>query len=285
MPVKAGSITPRETYYDGYRFRSRLEARWAVFFDTAGIKYEYEPEGFGRGADSYMPDFYLPDPGTHQLSEGMWGPGEFTRTVPGIYVEVKPDRSGAADELVKAIQAVSSGAIERLLILSEVPEIVPSWLDGDGSLPHFPCLVHAGDTVVVRWFYFFDSRDEDFEKGTVDFYVRGNLRYSDETSVVRFGDDLLPSITDAKQMLHCIYDRNLPRRYKGTDNFSSNCLTFRAFAEARAHRFDHGEEKQEARQTAWDETVNRRSRQELDSIKELCSRLSRVHTQISPAQG
>lgn len=35
-----------ETYYNGYRFRSRLEARWAVFFDAAGIKYEYEPEGF-----------------------------------------------------------------------------------------------------------------------------------------------------------------------------------------------------------------------------------------------
>ena len=35
-----------ETYYKGYRFRSRLEARWAVFFDAAGIKYEYEPEGF-----------------------------------------------------------------------------------------------------------------------------------------------------------------------------------------------------------------------------------------------
>ena len=35
-----------ETVYNGYRFRSRLEARWAVFFDAAGIKYEYEPEGF-----------------------------------------------------------------------------------------------------------------------------------------------------------------------------------------------------------------------------------------------
>ncbi len=30
-------IKPIETYYDGYRFRSRLEARWAVFFKVAGI--------------------------------------------------------------------------------------------------------------------------------------------------------------------------------------------------------------------------------------------------------
>jgi hypothetical protein len=36
-------IKPIETEYGGYKFRSRLEARWAVFFDTAKIKYEYEP--------------------------------------------------------------------------------------------------------------------------------------------------------------------------------------------------------------------------------------------------
>ena len=40
------TIRAIETRYNGYRFRSRLEARWAVFFDTLGIRYEYEPEGF-----------------------------------------------------------------------------------------------------------------------------------------------------------------------------------------------------------------------------------------------
>jgi hypothetical protein len=35
-----------ETRYRGYRFRSRSEARWAVFFDAAGIAWQYEPEGF-----------------------------------------------------------------------------------------------------------------------------------------------------------------------------------------------------------------------------------------------
>ena len=55
-------IKPIETIYNGYRFRSRLEARWAVFFDAARIKYEYEPEGFDLGDGVYyLPDFYLPD--------------------------------------------------------------------------------------------------------------------------------------------------------------------------------------------------------------------------------
>lgn len=51
-----------ETVYNGYRFRSRLEARWAVFFDTLGIEYQYEPEGFDLGeAGWYLPDFWLPE--------------------------------------------------------------------------------------------------------------------------------------------------------------------------------------------------------------------------------
>jgi len=50
-----------ETRYNGYRFRSRLEARWAVFFENIGIKYKYETEGFDFGnGHRYLPDFWLP---------------------------------------------------------------------------------------------------------------------------------------------------------------------------------------------------------------------------------
>ena len=49
-----------ETLYDGFRFRSRLEARWAVFFNAAGIKYQYEPEGFVlQDGTWYLPDFFI----------------------------------------------------------------------------------------------------------------------------------------------------------------------------------------------------------------------------------
>jgi hypothetical protein len=50
-----------ETRYKNYRFRSRLEARWAVFFDALGIAWEYEKEGYDLGdAGWYLPDFWLP---------------------------------------------------------------------------------------------------------------------------------------------------------------------------------------------------------------------------------
>lgn len=88
------SIQAIETIYDGYRFRSRLEARWAVFFHEAGIQYEYEPEGFNlpkRGY--YLPDFYLP---------------QF-----GAYVEIKPlsvspeDEEIAKDKLIELFYGTS----------------------------------------------------------------------------------------------------------------------------------------------------------------------------------
>lgn len=56
------AIQAIETVYKGYRFRSRSEARWAVFFDTLGVKYIYEPEGYVfEDGTRYLPDFYLPN--------------------------------------------------------------------------------------------------------------------------------------------------------------------------------------------------------------------------------
>jgi len=49
------------TRYDGYLFRSRLEARWAVFFNHINLPYEYEIEGYKlNNGKCYLPDFYLP---------------------------------------------------------------------------------------------------------------------------------------------------------------------------------------------------------------------------------
>lgn len=50
-----------QTEYAGHLFRSRLEARWAVFFDHAGIKWQYELQGYECKGHRYLPDFYLPD--------------------------------------------------------------------------------------------------------------------------------------------------------------------------------------------------------------------------------
>lgn len=54
------NIKPIPTQYKGYKFRSRLEARFAVFFDALSQGFRYEPEGYNleRGLN-YLPDFFL----------------------------------------------------------------------------------------------------------------------------------------------------------------------------------------------------------------------------------
>jgi hypothetical protein len=59
--MKARRIKSKNTFYNGYNFRSRLEARWAVWFDCMEIKYRYESEGFDLDGKAYLPDFWLPD--------------------------------------------------------------------------------------------------------------------------------------------------------------------------------------------------------------------------------
>jgi len=67
------------TFYKGNYYRSRLEAKWAVYFDFLGVEYQYEPEGYAlSNGQKYLPDFYLP--------------------VVGIYVEVKPSNYKNEDE-------------------------------------------------------------------------------------------------------------------------------------------------------------------------------------------
>ena len=105
-----------ETVYNGYKFRSRLEARWAVFFDAAGIKYEYEPQGFELSdGTKYLPDFYLPDY--------------------RYYVEVKPNRDGAVDEINKACKFIGD-KIQALLILGNIPEKT------DVDIYHYPAIYY-----------------------------------------------------------------------------------------------------------------------------------------------
>ena len=54
------TIKSIETKYNGFRFRSRLETRWAICFDMVGLKYEYEVEGFEMNGIRYLQDFYIP---------------------------------------------------------------------------------------------------------------------------------------------------------------------------------------------------------------------------------
>jgi hypothetical protein len=63
QPVSQGAamISAIPTSHNGVKFRSRLEARWAYFFDILSVPYRYEYEGFQLGDRWYVPDFWLPE--------------------------------------------------------------------------------------------------------------------------------------------------------------------------------------------------------------------------------
>jgi hypothetical protein len=51
---------PIDPRYAGFRFHSRLEAQWAVFFDALGISWRYKPQGYKLpDGTQCLPDFEM----------------------------------------------------------------------------------------------------------------------------------------------------------------------------------------------------------------------------------
>jgi len=48
-----------ETWHNGVLYRSRGEAKWSVFLNHLGVKFEYETQGFNTDGSWYLPDFVI----------------------------------------------------------------------------------------------------------------------------------------------------------------------------------------------------------------------------------
>ncbi len=70
------TIKAHPTKYNGVKFRSRLEARWAAFFDLCLWDWEYEPIDL----DGWVPDFRVTFPCSHSECSGSHS----------LLVEIKP---------------------------------------------------------------------------------------------------------------------------------------------------------------------------------------------------
>lgn len=111
-------IKPIQTEYRGYLFRSRLEARWAVFFDACGVDWEYEPEGYDLGNGiHYLLDFLL-----HNVQLGAFGPDSNYSDIRNLYVEVKGRMSKEDSEKIMAFY--KAGITGTLPGISDTPVLV-----------------------------------------------------------------------------------------------------------------------------------------------------------------
>lgn len=197
-------IKPIETNYKGCRFRSRLEARWAVFFDNLGIEWEYEPEGFELpDGTRYLPDFYLPKE--------------------EAYVEIKAPRPGCVEELRKAVGFVDGSKIKRLLILTNIPEVSK----GVPLIPmiHFDCRYL---TQMVCWFEWFCPED---------------ICFISPTSHETFADLWLNTTEKLFDKSPVEFEKNINRYYEESERvIVENCRDAKAYMAARSARFEFGEE-------------------------------------------
>jgi len=112
-PSHATTAIP--TRYQGTEFRSRLEARWAAWFDFVGWRWEYEPIDL----PGWIPDFILTGE-THSL-----------------LVEIKPTETVDGFDLGKINTAMVNGGDRReVLLLGRSPLLrgeydnVLGWLCG-----------------------------------------------------------------------------------------------------------------------------------------------------------
>lgn len=132
------SIKAIETYYAGCRFRSRLEARWAVFFDTLGIPWEYETQGYWVGVYEdrrrrYLPDFWLPETETWVEVKGAAHMLDF---------ELLADAIDFGHGLPAVTE--SEGTTRGLLLLGPIPRVSPAPLPSGQPdyVPGHPILQH-----------------------------------------------------------------------------------------------------------------------------------------------
>lgn len=215
-----------ETIYNGYRFRSRLEARWAVFFDAAGIKYEYEPEGFRyksmwEGNEYfYLPDFYL-----SELK---------------MYVEVKGSKEALIDDFRKIAVSIDWDATPiaecGILILGEIPNYEKiCW----GNVPMFTYLFRCSNCVGVEHAIFWERcRFDKKKQQLVDCLtiIEGNSNiidtlYSFEEDYIDSESSDIPDFITTEEMFT---KEKLRSRLK--HEFLANC-----FMKARQARFEYGE--------------------------------------------
>lgn len=112
-------LKPIPTKYNRHLFRSRLEARYAIYFDELNVEWVYEGEGYDLDGVRYLPDFYLPKY--------------------KIYAEIKPKELNALEH--KKCRLLVNATQKRVVELIGLPHtdtntvIIPS--------QHFICPIYG----------------------------------------------------------------------------------------------------------------------------------------------
>lgn len=190
-----------ETKYKGYRFRSRLEARWAVFFDAMGIEWEYEKEGYELPSGWYLPDFWLP-----QVD---------------MFAEIKGE----------AFKNIELGLCSQLCYESKTPVLA---LSGIPSLRYYPAIIqveynHGAWDGRVAILDILDSNH---------YFISESRFFTEDFDSIDLGCRYEPMPESKEYALGNMLE-NITKKRKYTEPDCHSCL--KAVEAARSARFEHGE--------------------------------------------
>lgn len=156
-----------ETLWKGYRFRSRTEARWAVFLEKLGVQFDYEPEGVILPSGPYLPDFRL-----RSFPIGIFPGG---RADQEVWLEIKGGEP-TEEEIAKCVE-LSEEAKAPVLLAVGAPNLAPQVLLFDDVMEDFirPIMPH-----LIGWLSFVEVGRGDEAAIAVGRPARGPDDDSDE---------------------------------------------------------------------------------------------------------
>lgn len=198
-----------QTVYKGYKFRSRLEARWAVFFDTLGVDWEYEVEGFELGDGVYyLPDFKV------TTSDGAV-----------VWYEIKPFNENHCDKFAKFKELLEGSASKIndahavMLCGDPVKRLVETDDEDFGMCPR------CGIINTFAYGIYHSFEETHFGCMVCDYYTPGGRN-----------DDLVPGLV-CRSRSHKGANSVFSSEYKGV--YLPKIAA--AASKARSARFEHGE--------------------------------------------
>ena len=217
-----------QTVYKGYKFRSRLEARWAVFFDalaeksTMAPKWTYEPEGFDLDGVYYLPDFRV-DYGVHTA-----------------YIEIK-GKKPTDDEILKG-KKLASHLKQPFYFLCDIPspdlsDYIGITFDGLCFIPSNVSFIFGNDA----HFYVFD-----YYRDQLPDFLKEHGFPADKDSCFKYDADYFYKKHSRKHPNHCSLGRistigcDIPFFLKCCLKDHLSAISYAA-TKARQARFEHGE--------------------------------------------